>query len=204
MKIDVAQVQQFHGHLCPGLAIGIRVAEKAVAEMGENPEDEEIVSIVETNNCAVDAIQFITGCTFGKGNLIHLDYGKNAFRFIRRRDGKAVRILVKPGFGKPLTPDEEQHLKRMREGNPSQEDIQKSRKIRQARTELILSAPLDDVVEVQPLEMEIPSHARIYNSVACDCCGEKTMEIRLRLLEGKKYCPECLEKVMLSNQRAAL
>ena len=204
MNIDVAQVQQFHGHMCPGLAIGIRVAEKAMEEMGGRPEDEEMVSLVETNNCAVDAIQFITGCTFGKGNLIHLDYGKNAFRFIRRRDGKAIRILVRPDLGKPVDPDEAQHLKRMREGNPSQEDIQKSRKIRQARTELILSAPLDDVVEVQPLEMEIPSHARIYNSVACDDCGEMTMEIRLRMLEGKKYCPECLEKVLSSNQKAAL
>ncbi len=45
--------------------------------------------------CGVDAIQFITGCTFGKGNLIHKDYGKNAFSFYRRRDQKAVRLVKK-------------------------------------------------------------------------------------------------------------
>ena len=51
MNIDVSKVQAFHGHLCPGLAIGIRVAEQALLEMGERPGDfEEVVALVETNN----------------------------------------------------------------------------------------------------------------------------------------------------------
>jgi len=77
----------FHGHWCPGLAVGIRAAEWALREMGR-AADEEIVAVVETDMCGVDAIQFLTGCTFGKGNLIHRDWGKNAFSFYRRRDGK--------------------------------------------------------------------------------------------------------------------
>lgn len=120
MNIDVSQVQQFHGHMCPGLAIGIRIAEQAIVEMGERPGDEEVIAIVETDNCAVDAIQFITGCTFGKGNLIHLDYGKNAFRFIRRSDGKAIRIRVKPDAWNPLRPDEDLLMKRWREGTANE------------------------------------------------------------------------------------
>jgi formylmethanofuran dehydrogenase subunit E len=86
---------EFHGHWCPGLAIGIRAAEWALKEMGKSP-DEEIVAVVETDMCGVDAIQYLTGCTFGKGNLIHKDYGKNAFTFYRRRDGKAVRLVLRP------------------------------------------------------------------------------------------------------------
>ena len=84
---DLDAVVQFHGHFCPGLAIGVRAAELALREIGPRAADEEIVAIVESDMCGVDAIQFMTGCTFGKGNLIHLDYGKNAFTFIRCSDG---------------------------------------------------------------------------------------------------------------------
>jgi len=59
---------QFHGHWCPGLATGIRAAELALREIGHEA-DEEVVAVVETDMCGVDAIQFLTGCTFGKGNL---------------------------------------------------------------------------------------------------------------------------------------
>jgi formylmethanofuran dehydrogenase subunit E len=196
MNIDVSQVKQFHGHMCPGLAIGIRVAEQAIVEMGERPGDEEVVAIVETDNCAVDAIQFITGCTFGKGNLIHLDYGKNAFRFIRRSDSKAIRIRVKPDAWNPLRPDEDQLTKRWREGTTSEMEKQEAVRLQQQRTEMILNAPLTDLLEVQSIQPEIPARARIFNSVACARCREKTMETRLHLLEGKAYCPECFEEMM--------
>ncbi|MCL4536163.1 MAG: formylmethanofuran dehydrogenase subunit E family protein, partial [Nitrospirae bacterium] len=62
-------VVKFHGHSCPGLALGYRVGVAAVKELNmENiSEDEEVVAIVENDSCAVDAIQVLTGCTFGKG-----------------------------------------------------------------------------------------------------------------------------------------
>jgi formylmethanofuran dehydrogenase subunit E len=93
---ELAAVVQFHGHFCPGLAIGVRAAELALHEIGPHAADEEVVAIVETDMCGVGAIQFMTGCTFGKGNLIHLDYGKNAFTFIRPSDGKALRLVMQP------------------------------------------------------------------------------------------------------------
>ena len=200
MNIDISKVQAFHGHLCPGLAIGIRVAEQALVEMGERPGDEEVVAIVETNNCAVDAIQFITGCTFGKGNLIHLDYGKNAFRFIRRSDGKAIRILVKADAAKNTNTDEEALMQRVREGNASAADLQEAERLRQERIKRILSAPLTDLLVVQKIKPVIPPLAQIFKSVACDACGENTMETRLHLLEGKVYCPECFEQKLAAHR----
>lgn len=198
MPFDVASVQSFHGHLCPGLAIGIRVAEQALLEMGERPGDEQVVAVVETNNCAVDAIQFITGCTFGKGNLIHLDYGKNAFRFFRRSDGKAIRIVLKADAMKP-NPEEENLMKRVRQGEADENDRKQSDLFRQKRIEAVLAAPLADLVEVQSILCEIPQRAKLFTSVVCDGCGEKTMEPRLRRLEGKLYCPECFEKQLFSH-----
>lgn len=195
MSIDVAEVQTFHGHLCPGLAIGIRVAEQALQEMGERPGDEQVVALVETNNCAVDAIQFITGCTFGKGNLIHLDYGKNAFRFIRRKDNKAIRIIVRPNAFGALSEQEQAIMKRWRSGTATASEKEQAQALQQRRTEAILSAPLADLVEVQEIQPVVPPRARIFNLVACSACGENTMETRLHLLEGKTYCLECFEKV---------
>ena len=86
---------KFHGHACPGLAIGYRVANLALKELGLRARDEELVAIVENNSCAVDAIQLMCGCTFGKGNLIFKDFGKQVYTFIKRQDSEAVRIAVK-------------------------------------------------------------------------------------------------------------
>src|ERR1700690_3376478 len=84
----------FHGHSCPGLAIGYRVSLGALKELVERSGDEEIVAIVENNSCAVDAVQVMIGCTVGKGNLIFKDYGKQVYTFIRRPSGKSIRISV--------------------------------------------------------------------------------------------------------------
>jgi formylmethanofuran dehydrogenase subunit E len=56
----------FHGHSCPGLAIGIRAAELALRKLG-HADKEDVVAVVETDMCGVDAIQFLTGCTFRQG-----------------------------------------------------------------------------------------------------------------------------------------
>ena len=63
---DLRETIQFHGHLCAGLALGYRVAKAPLRELkADRPQDEELVAIVENDSCAVDAIQFITGATFG-------------------------------------------------------------------------------------------------------------------------------------------
>jgi formylmethanofuran dehydrogenase subunit E len=100
MSIDertLEDVAAFHGHICPGLTMGMQAASIALREIGPHSKDEEVVAVVETDMCGVDAIQYMTGCTFGKGNLIHRDWGKNAYTFFRRSDGRAVRIVGRPG-----------------------------------------------------------------------------------------------------------
>ncbi len=85
----------FHGHACPGLATGYRASLAAMKALGvARPYDEELVAIAETDACGVDAIQMVTGCTAGKGNLFIRDYGKHVFTFISRESGRAVRVLV--------------------------------------------------------------------------------------------------------------
>ena len=91
---DLRDAIQFHGHLCPGLALGYRVAKAALRELGaDRPHDEELVAIVENDSCAADAVQYITGCTFGKGNLIFSDFGKHVYTFFNI-DLKSVLVCA--------------------------------------------------------------------------------------------------------------
>jgi formylmethanofuran dehydrogenase subunit E len=190
---ELAAVVRFHGHFCPGLAIGVRAAELALREIGPHADDEEVVAIVETDMCGVDAIQFMTGCTFGKGNLIHLDYGKNAFTFIRRSDGKAIRLVMRPQS--QSEPRDEQHelTDRPRRDEANSSEHQPSQDFLQKRAEAILASPLETLFEVQTVEPRIPAKARVRESIQCETCGEMVMETRVRLMSGRKLCIPCFE-----------
>jgi hypothetical protein len=84
--------------------MGVQAAWIARRESGPHSTDEEVVAVVETDMCAVDAIQSLTECTFGKGNLLHHDYGKNAYTFFRRSDGRAIREVGRPDAGSGKIP----------------------------------------------------------------------------------------------------
>lgn len=67
----------FHGHACPGLAIGVRAATEAIKRLNLSfSEDEEVVCVTENDACGVDGIQAILSCTAGKGNLKFRDTEK--------------------------------------------------------------------------------------------------------------------------------
>lgn len=188
------EVVRFHGHWCPGLALGIRAAEIALREVGHS-SDEEIVAVVETDMCGVDAIQFLTGCTFGKGNLLHRDYGKNAFTFFRRSDGKAVRIATRPGvMGRQG--DEIVHLREKMLAGESLTPEEEARMgvLMNVRSKDILDMPEEALFRVQHVPRPAPRKARIMKSILCETCGEPTMETRTRRFLGQILCIPCFEE----------
>ena len=184
----------FHGHSCPGLAIGIRLSELVMNKFGRSM-DEEIVAVVETDMCAVDAIQFLTGCTFGKGNLIHLDYGKSAFTFHSRQKEKSIRIVARPGA--ISDPDDELialRNKKLQEKLTPGEQKRLSEAMAK-RTKRIMETDIDKLFEVKPSQSPVPRKARILESLICQECGEATMESRTRRLLGQTLCTSCFEAV---------
>jgi|DewCreStandDraft_2_1066082.scaffolds.fasta_scaffold03897_8 formylmethanofuran dehydrogenase subunit E len=189
----VNEVVRFHGHMCPGLAIGIRAAEIALQEIGPHAQDEEVVCVTETDMCAVDAIQYLTGCTFGKGNLIHLDHGKNAFTFYRRSDGKGIRIVTRPDAFGPQDPEREVLRRKIREGVATSKERERFWALQQERARMILQAGLDELFEVKSPTLPLPSKARIHRSLPCAVCGETVMETRVRLFDGQSLCITCFE-----------
>ena len=183
---------KFHGHACPGIAIGFRVASLALKEFGMRAKDEELVVIVENNSCAVDAIQLICGCTFGKGNFIFRDYGKQVYTFIRRPHSEAVRIAVK-WESPPEDPETEAMWTRYSEGDRSPEvtAVVQDRKARKMKA--ILAADDAKLFDIKRIEVEMPDAARIYKTLTCAGCGEKVMEPRTTEGGGKVLCIPCSE-----------
>lgn len=163
----------FHGHECPGLAMGYRMAEAGLEALSETRAgDEEIVAVTENDACGVDALQCLTGCTFGKGNLLFRDYGKSVYTLYSRRTGRGVRVVFH-GNGIP------EHI-----GND-----------REARVGWILTAPLESMISTTPVMIEEPEHARILSSTTCSRCGEKVMETRVRIHGCRVVCIPCHEKL---------
>jgi formylmethanofuran dehydrogenase subunit E len=174
---DLQEVVDFHGHLCPGVAIGYRAARAAMDSMGlSRAYDEELVCVVENDSCSVDAVQYMTGCTFGKGNFIFNDYGKQVFTFAsRQRPGRAVRISLRPD----AIP-------------PPGEDVDPVKRREEALGRL-LTAPVEELYYVDEIDFELPEKASIHMSVFCENCGEPTMQTRLAEKDGRKLCIPCSE-----------
>ena len=202
-KALIEKTIAFHGHSCPGLAVGIRAAELALKEIGRAP-DEEIVAVVETDMCAVDAIQYLTGCTFGKGNLIHKDYGKSAFTFYRRRDGKAIRLVARPsssgGDRSSATAGDVRNLlsklnKKLLEERLTDEEQKIWQETRAAIIQRIMESPLEDLFEIKTPPDPAPKKARILDSLICASCGEQVMETRTRRFHGQVFCIPCFDAV---------
>ena len=189
---DFDDVTDFHGHSCPGLAYGYRIAMAAMKEMDMKniSQDEEVVAIVENDSCAVDAIQVLTGCTFGKGNLIFRDYGKQVYTFIKRPSGEAIRISVDMP---PLeeTEEEKEMWRRYSVGDRT-EDVLKAVHDRKTRKiKAILEADKSELLKITKGRIQPPPEAEIYQSARCEMCGEKVAEPRLRSKGDKKVCIPC-------------
>lgn len=88
-----------HGHLCAGQVLGVRMAMLGLKKLGlEDPQGKDrkrIVTFVEIDRCATDAVMVVTGCRLGKRALKFRDWGKVAATFVDVETGKAVRIAAR-------------------------------------------------------------------------------------------------------------
>jgi formylmethanofuran dehydrogenase subunit E len=206
MRIDdetQARVVAFHGHLCPGLTMGMQAAQIARREIGPQAPDEEVVAVVETDMCAVDAIQVMTGCTFGKGNLIHRDVGKNAYTFFRRSDGHAIRVVGRPeAFG--LDPEHRALFGKKKAGTATEAELARFRELHLARAEELRARDPDELFAVHEVYEPPPSMARIHATIICERCREGTMETRIRRFDGQELCIPCFEVALRGTPSAPI
>jgi formylmethanofuran dehydrogenase subunit E len=189
MEEDFKKAAEFHGHICPGLAIGYRVA-KYANEHYPRSKDEELVCIAENKSCSVDAVQSLLGCTAGKGNLIFVDNGKQVFTFYSRDQDRALRIYFKGDIFKNMDALRQKAVA----GKLTAEEKKEFEGMRSQVIENILSGKDGDLLSVKEVDIPAPEKARIYPSLKCQECGEAFMEILGRTAGGKVLCKDCFEK----------
>lgn len=189
--------ESIHGHRCPYLALGVKAGRYAMDYLKEeNCGMEEVVAIVECNNCFTDGIQVVTGCTFGNNALIYKDLGKTAVTVARRRDGAAVRLVVHSDFRDrmfaryPAVGPLFEKVVIKRQGN--HEDHHRFQHVWEgvARRELE-EVDLSEQFLIETLTIHMPGYARILATEVCDRCGEGVMETRIRVQGGQKVCLAC-------------
>lgn len=189
--------ETIHGHRCPMLALGVKAGQYAMSRLGqESTGMEEVIAVVECNNCFTDGIQAVTGCTFGNNALIFQDLGKTAVTVARRRDGAATRLAVRPDFRErlferyPAAGPLFDKIMVRRQGTP--EDHHRFRHLWEAvaRRELT-EVDLSEQFLVQHLTIRMPEPARMYPTVICNRCGEGVMEPKITTQDGRKLCRAC-------------
>ncbi|PLX47298.1 MAG: formylmethanofuran dehydrogenase [Desulfobulbaceae bacterium] len=189
MQKEFSDVVRFHGHACPGLAFGYRVAAAALEALGPCRPRQELVAVVENKSCAVDAIQVVTGCTFGKGNLVLDDYGKQVYSFMTR-DGHGVRIAViwEPP---PESTAMQQVWHRFQAGDRDPEIMQQIAAHKGKKVRAILEAAPEDLFKVEKRQFKVPAAARVFKSLRCSHCQEKVMEPMAQVKDDIILCIPC-------------
>ena len=88
-----------HGHLCAGQVLGVRMAMLGCDRLGlsdpRGKDRKRLVTFVEIDRCATDAIAVVTGCRLGKRALKFRDWGKMAATFVDVESGRAIRICAR-------------------------------------------------------------------------------------------------------------
>jgi len=185
-----------HGHFCPFSALGVKAATRAVKELGVSSTGmEEMVAIMETNNCFSDGVQIITGCSFGNNALIYRDYGKTAFT-LAKRTGEGVRISVRADrVMEERSPEATELFERVvvqRSG--SEADRKRLSELWKELAFRVLELPDEEAFDIKKVTVDVPAYARIFASVKCSVCGENIMEPRARMKEGKPVCLACSDQ----------
>ncbi len=170
-----------HGHLCAGQILGVRMAMLGCARLGiADPKREDrkrLVTYIEIDRCATDAIGVVTGCRLGKRALKFRDWGKMAATFVDLKTGKAIRIAARESSkdrARELYPD-------IQPKNAQQMHAYRDMPDAELFTELWVK------VDVAPREMPGYKSGRI----VCNQCGEGINYDREVSLDDRILCQGC-------------
>jgi formylmethanofuran dehydrogenase subunit E len=189
---------ELHGHFCNYLAYGVKAGYIAMRELGvKSTGMEEVVAIVETNNCFADGVQMVTGCSFGNNALIYRDLGKTAVT-VSKRDGTAIRVALDPDFedsrGEQYPEAYELFDKIVaRREKATPEEYARMMQLFRGMSIKELDISEDETFRIKGLKVKVPEYTPIFASVRCSICGENVMESRARVKDGKPVCIRCIE-----------
>lgn len=186
--------QQFHGHKCPAMPMGLRAGAAAMNKLGiDRTGNSEWMALVEIgdNHCATcfaDGIQVITGCTLGKGNIKKLNYGKWGITLINKKLGKAVRVAPTAeamGQNKKSSFFVDYRIK----GVPP---TKVPGDVVDPLIERVMGMPEEKLLNVSEVfDYEWKEDPHSFDSFVCEECGEMVVEEYGRIKHDKKVCIPC-------------
>jgi formylmethanofuran dehydrogenase subunit E len=170
-----------HGHLCAGQVLGVRLAMIGLELLGiDDPHGRDrkrLITFVEIDRCATDAVAVVTGCRMGKRALKFRDWGKVAATFVDLESGRAVRVCAKESskaLARRMHPEIE---------NKNQQQMLAYREM-----------PVDDLFTVQWVKVSLPPEelpGYKGERIVCAECGEGVNFRREVRREGKILCRAC-------------
>lgn len=194
MDKDFKRCAAFHGHVCGGLTLGYKASVLGLALLKEKfSKDEEIVAVVDNSSCFADAVQVLTGCTFGKGNFFFRDLGKMNLTLLSRRTGRGVRLARKSGLKDAKEKEFFALMNQVLSGAAAPGEKKLLEKLKAARTTAMMKTPPAELFSVSPARIKLPAKAHIFDSRPCGACGEAVMATRLKKAGGRLLCRECAD-----------
>jgi len=181
---------QNHGHLCPGQVLGVRMAMLGLQRLGiDDPakHHKRLITYVEIDRCATDAICLVTGCRLGRRSLKFMDYGKLAATFVDLETQRAVRIVAR---------DDSRTKARKMFPESAEPSSQRTAKHQVAQQQLEAYKVMEDAelfavhhVKVRLKPEDLPGRPR--SRVPCEHCGEGINDSRERQVDGRVLCRNC-------------
>ncbi|MEM1873489.1 MAG: FmdE family protein [Acidilobaceae archaeon] len=196
---DLRRAEELHGHLCPFLVIGMRAAEIAMEKLGVEKLGvyesihEEVVAIVEVNNCFSDGVQVKTGCTLGNNSLVYVDLGKNAVTLALRGSSEGVRVYFDSEKIGELVPSEARELRRkvLVERTASREEVERFHELWRKAALSLVDLPESYFKVSRVRVLKLPERSPIVESVKCRVCGELVMTTKTVERGGGRLCLYC-------------
>jgi formylmethanofuran dehydrogenase subunit E len=176
---------QNHGHMCPGQVLGVRMAMLGLRQLGiDEPADfrKRLLTVVEIDRCATDAVSLVTGCRLGKRSMKFMDYGKVAATFLDLETGHAVRVVARDDSRlKAKEMFRSPHLDQI--VNPYKQQLEAYKIMNEDE----LFTVQEVRVKLKPEDLPGGPHSR----VGCEQCREGINDHRERIVDGRVLCRSC-------------
>lgn len=191
MDPEFKEVVDFHRHLCLDIAVGYRVGKALMREMKDEIKNmKEVIALVGNETCALDAIQEVTGCTFGKRNLQLTRLGKPVYILQNTKTGKAVRLYC--SYWDTFDHTELRKKKKEAKGPEATTEQKASfQKLTEEKIDAILAAPESELFSIRQITLPAPPKMGKYQAEPCASCGEYVNVALLSDQGGNKHCTEC-------------
>jgi formylmethanofuran dehydrogenase subunit E len=200
VDIKLKQAVDFHGHLCPDLAIGYRASQHALDKLTlELLSGAGLRAIVENTTSAVDAVQQLTSCTLGNERLRIHDYGKHVYTFLHSQY-EALRVALRPEAA-PGDPELLALEARIVAGRATMMETARYQVLLDEQIKRLLNAPAETLFDTRTVAASWPEKPLSSELVVCDGCHEPVLRTHLALDNGRRLCRVCSDQPQGAEKR---